>query len=201
MTQKHERFSHLSPCQLAYIAGFLDGDGSIFTRIVSRPDYVLKFEIRVSVSFLQKTKRKHFLMKIEKELKTGTIRDRPDKMTELVLIGHNTVLPFLKQIREYLRIKQKQADLMIRLSELTPYTKNAPEKFLELCELSKQITALNDSEQESKFFSLSEDKSFIIQRDSPFPISLEKAGEAPLPFGFKGRANGKATFVGFAGKV
>jgi intein-encoded DNA endonuclease-like protein len=38
---------------LAYIAGFLDGDGSVFFQIVPRKDYVRKFQIRSSIAFYQ----------------------------------------------------------------------------------------------------------------------------------------------------
>jgi intein-encoded DNA endonuclease-like protein len=38
----------------AYIAGFLDGDGSIMAQLVSRKDYRLRYQIRVSVVFYQK---------------------------------------------------------------------------------------------------------------------------------------------------
>jgi intein-encoded DNA endonuclease-like protein len=41
---------------LAYIAGFLDGDGSIFFQIVPRKDYKRKFQIRSSIAFYQKTR-------------------------------------------------------------------------------------------------------------------------------------------------
>jgi len=40
---------------LAYIAGFLDGDGSIFFQIIPRKDYKQKFQIRSSIAFYQKT--------------------------------------------------------------------------------------------------------------------------------------------------
>ena len=40
---------------LAYIAGFLDGDGSIFFQIVPRKDYKQKFQIRTSIGFYQDT--------------------------------------------------------------------------------------------------------------------------------------------------
>ncbi|NCN51434.1 hypothetical protein GW931_00275 [archaeon] len=39
--------------KLAYIAGFLDGDGSIFFQIIPRKDYKLKFQIRTSIAFYQ----------------------------------------------------------------------------------------------------------------------------------------------------
>ena len=46
----------LSELDKYYIAGFLDGDGCINAQIVKRSDYKLKFQIRVYVSFFQKTK-------------------------------------------------------------------------------------------------------------------------------------------------
>ena len=45
----------------SYLAGFLDGDGSVFFQIVSRPDYKLKFQIRSSIAFYQDTKNKEIL--------------------------------------------------------------------------------------------------------------------------------------------
>ena len=56
-TTKLRKLQRLSPEELAYVAGFLDGDGSICARIVKRPEYRLQFEIRVSLSFFQKTTR------------------------------------------------------------------------------------------------------------------------------------------------
>ena len=51
------KLKRLSPMELSYIAGFLDGDGSIFAQMVKRDDYKLGFQIRVSISFFQKTTR------------------------------------------------------------------------------------------------------------------------------------------------
>jgi hypothetical protein len=51
------KLKRLSPMELSYIAGFLDGDGSIYAQIVKRSDYQLRFQLRVSVSFFQKTTR------------------------------------------------------------------------------------------------------------------------------------------------
>ena len=51
------KLKRLSPMELSYIAGFLDGDGSIYAQIVKRSDYQLRFQLRVSVSFFQNTTR------------------------------------------------------------------------------------------------------------------------------------------------
>ena len=54
-TQKTHKYDTIE--QKAYIAGFLDGDGCINAQIVKRPDYKLQFQIRVTLTFFQKTKR------------------------------------------------------------------------------------------------------------------------------------------------
>ena len=46
----------LSNLDLAYIAGFLDGDGSIIVQSVSDKTRKWKFYIRVSIVFYQNTK-------------------------------------------------------------------------------------------------------------------------------------------------
>ena len=43
--------------KLAYLAGFLDGDGSIIVQLVPRKDYTYKFQVKVSIVFYQKTTR------------------------------------------------------------------------------------------------------------------------------------------------
>lgn len=135
----------LTEKQAAYIAGFLDADGSIITQIVSRKDYVLKYQIRVCVTFIQKMERKHFFLQLQEEIGKGTLRERNDGIVELALVGSNTVLPFLRQIQPYLRLKRKQANLTIQLIEQLPLTKNDPEKFLELCMIADRVASLNDS--------------------------------------------------------
>ena len=61
--------------QAAYLAGFIDADGSLIGQIVRQKDYVLKFQVRITMSLIQKKQRKEFLMKWQK-LIGGTIRDR-----------------------------------------------------------------------------------------------------------------------------
>ena len=51
------KINQLSNEEIAYLAGFLDGDGSIHAQIVQREDYRLKFQIRVTVTLFQDTKQ------------------------------------------------------------------------------------------------------------------------------------------------
>lgn len=135
----------LTDTQASYFAGFIDGDGSIIAQIVRRQDYILKFQIRLSVLFIQIKQRKHFFLQFQKEIGLGTLRERKDGIVELALVGQSSVLPFLRRIQPFLRLKQKQANLVIQIIEQLPLTKNSPEKFLSLCLLADQVGALNDS--------------------------------------------------------
>ena len=54
--RKH--LENLNELDLAYIAGFLDGDGSIFAQIVPGAAYKYDFTVRVSVAFFQKNEKK-----------------------------------------------------------------------------------------------------------------------------------------------
>ncbi len=58
----------LDPTILAYIAGFLDGDGSIFFQLIRKEDYRVGFQIRSSIAFYQKTKNEQILLWLKEQL-------------------------------------------------------------------------------------------------------------------------------------
>jgi len=55
---KINKCSQLTQLQLAYIAGFIDGDGCINGLIIKSNDYKRKFKLQVSVVFFQKSSRR-----------------------------------------------------------------------------------------------------------------------------------------------
>ena len=63
---------------IAYIAGFLDGDGCIMLQLVYRHDYVLGYQIRASIVFYQKQQYIDFLAELKEQLGYGYIRKRND---------------------------------------------------------------------------------------------------------------------------
>jgi hypothetical protein len=133
---------------LIYLAGFLDGDGSIIAKLVFHKDYVKTrpYQISLTVQVTQKTTRKWFLEEIQGIIGEGNVNTRKsnEKIADYTLVGPSAVGKFLKQIQPYLRIKKKQANLAIRITEQLPHSKD-PDKFYELCHLVDQISALNDS--------------------------------------------------------
>ncbi len=135
----------LTEVQAAYFAGFIDGDGSIFAQICERKDYAHKFQIKVSIVLFQKKSRKHFLTQFQGELGVGTLRERKDNIVELSFVGINTVMPLLKQIYPFLKMKRTQAKLMMQIVNQLAYTKNSSSEFLKVCKLVDIFAEYNES--------------------------------------------------------
>lgn len=137
----------LTDTEKSYIGGFLDGDGCVNAQIVRRKDYVLKFQIRVSVTFFQSTKRKWFLILLKKKLKMGTIRNRPDGMTELTIVGPESVCKLLLTLQPYILVKRRQTSLVLKIIEKLSQSKRDPRAFLTLCAIADKFEVLNDSKK------------------------------------------------------
>jgi len=141
-------FTNLSLIDIVYLAGFLDGDGSIIAQLVFKRDYKWGFQIRLTIQFTQATKRRVFLEKLLKLLGAGYIRDRvkgKSQVSDLIITEAKFVYALLQILRPYLRIKQKQADLVMRIIEQLPLAKDSQAKFIELAELVDQVSNLNDT--------------------------------------------------------
>ena len=139
---------------LAYIAGFLDGDGSIFFQIVPRKDYKQKFQIRSSIAFRQKRKflsvlrnlnlwkfltyQKKNYVEILEWLKNyfgvGYIRHRKTGISDYTIVESKEVKKILLLLQPYVKLKRKQIELSLEiLSKLE--NKKSTEDFLETSEI------------------------------------------------------------------
>src|SRR3989339_447496 len=81
----------------AYIAGFLDGDGSIMFQLIERKGYIYGYQIRASVCFYQKTNHKDGLIWLKKQIGFGYIRDRNDGVSDYTIVGYDKVEEFLNR--------------------------------------------------------------------------------------------------------
>lgn len=141
-----KRLQNMPQTTAAYIAGFLDADGSIFAQIVPRPDYTLKYQIRVSISFFQKTTHHWHLMWLHKQCKYGTLRKRNDNMSEYTIVGKDAVKNVLTTLQPWIRGKQAQVKLMLDIIQALPKAKD-PQTFLTLCESVDRFAVLNFSKK------------------------------------------------------
>jgi Rad3-related DNA helicase len=144
MTIKYaKKLSNLKPEVLAYMAGFIDSDGSLIAQIVRKNDYAYKFQIRFSIQFSQRTSKKHHLEKLCEEVGYGHVVTRQN-MSDFVITEARIVCEFLQLLQPYLRIKKKQANLIRKIIQELPSAKVSKEKFIELCKLVNQVSQLNE---------------------------------------------------------
>ena len=130
----------------AYIAGFLDGDGSINAQIIRRAHYNLHFQIRVTITFFQKTSRYWVLLQLKKQLRYGTLRKRPDGMSEYCIVGKESVKHCIQLLKPYLRVKQRHAVCILQIIQQLQKNQD-PQAFVKLCEVVDKFQALNDSKK------------------------------------------------------
>ena len=95
--------------QLAYIAGFLDGDGSLMLQIKKRSDGRSKLRFMSTICFYQDSRHATDLAWIRKILGIGYLSHRNDGMSELRINGFAQVKTILGSLMPYLRFKKHQA--------------------------------------------------------------------------------------------
>jgi hypothetical protein len=130
----------------AYIAGFLDGDGSIHFQLVRRRDYVFGYQIRASVCFYQSTRNRAGLEWLNDQLGCGYIRDRAGSMSDYTIVGFSSVKRLLKLVQPFVVFKREQVsrglDTLSRLE-----TMQSPEDFIECAKLVDAFATLNYSKR------------------------------------------------------
>ncbi len=98
-----------SKINFAYIAGFLDGDGSLMLQIKKRKDGKLKRRFMGTICFYQDSRHEKPLSWIRKVLKIGYISRRNDGITELRINGVKQIKNILKRLIPFIKFKKKQA--------------------------------------------------------------------------------------------
>lgn len=127
-------YKNLEEKDLAYLAGFIEGDGCFLTQIVKGSTYKYKFTIRISVVFYQKKQNHWFFLWLKKLLGFGYIRDRKDGMLEYVITGIKPVQNLILLLKPYLKLKLSLAKLVLKIIENLENVKTEAD-FLEVCRL------------------------------------------------------------------
>ena len=102
-----------SKTDLAYIAGFLDGDGSIMLQIKSRNDTTRGVRFMATICLYQDTRHEIPLLWIREFFGIGYISRRKDGMTELRINGFASVREILTQLQPYVRFKEAQLSALV----------------------------------------------------------------------------------------
>jgi hypothetical protein len=130
----------------AYIAGFLDGDGSIFFQLIRKRDYRFGFQVRASVAFYQKTNNERILLWLKEQLGSGSIRRRRTGMSDYTIVGSNDVARLLRELQRYILLKQEHVRLGLEILEGLPAAVD-PQRFVTLCRRVDRFRDLNYSKK------------------------------------------------------
>ena len=104
----------------AYVAGFLDADGSIVATLEKNPPkYKRAYRPRLKINFSQKTSHMRMLKGLQKFLGCGTIRTNEKKqLSELVIADRFHSIRILENLLPHLVIKRSQAHIALEVLRL-----------------------------------------------------------------------------------
>jgi hypothetical protein len=136
--------------QASYLAGFLDGDGSIHFQLVRQKEYRFGFYIRSTVSLSQSTTARAGLEQLQTIIGGGYLRDRGTGMSDLVITSRPVVQEVLEQVKPYVIFKRdhvgRALELLPRLDRLRD-----PVAFLQVAREVDEFSALNYSKSKRIF--------------------------------------------------
>ncbi len=139
----------ISPTILAYLAGFIDGDGSIYVRLKPNSTYKYNYQIAPFVILFQSKKEQKAFEKICSLINYGYLRERKDGILEYTINRQNDILEFLQLLEPYLILKKKQARLMMKIIRKKKQVKNKKD-FIQLVNLVEKYRELNYSKKRNR---------------------------------------------------
>jgi len=135
-----------SSIKKAYIAGFLDGDGSIYVRLKPNSTYKYGFQVAPYIVFFQSQKSRVNFEKICSMIGLGHLRERSDGILEYIISKHDAVNVLLKIIKPYTILKKEQVALMLKILKQKEKVKSKKD-FIKLAELIDKFRILNYSKR------------------------------------------------------
>jgi len=130
--------------QASYLAGFLDGDGSIHFQLVRQEEYRFGFYIRSSMSLSQSTTARHGLENIQRVIGGGYLRDRGTGMSDLVITSRPLLTEILESVKPYVVFKRTHVQRALQLLPRIQRGMTA-EEFLEMARQVDAFATLNYS--------------------------------------------------------
>lgn len=138
--------NRLTKTESAYIAGFLDADGSIYVQLKPNNTYRFGFQVAPQIVFFQSQKEQTHLGELREMIGGGHLRIRKDGVIEYIIGDMETMRKLLKAVTPYLILKKAQADLMTKILDHKAKVKEK-EDFLFLVGLVDKFKDLNYSKK------------------------------------------------------
>ncbi|MGZ4209212.1 MAG: LAGLIDADG family homing endonuclease [Actinomycetota bacterium] len=158
----------LKATQASYLAGFLDGDGSIHFQLVRQREYKFGFYIRASMSLSQSTSARSGLEQIHSMIGAGYIRDRGTGMSDLVITSRPVLQQILAEVEAFVIFKREHVKRARRLLGLIRPRMGEGE-FLELAREVDAFATLNYSK--SKRIFAADVEQHLRSKGVPVPVT------------------------------
>ncbi|MHB8511397.1 MAG: LAGLIDADG family homing endonuclease [Actinomycetota bacterium] len=130
--------------EAAYLAGFLDGDGSIHFQLVRQKEYRHGFYIRATLSLSQSTSDRSGLEYLQRLIGAGYLRDRGTGMSDLVITSRPVLESILEMVRPFVVFKRPQVEAGLKLlKRIEPRMRS--EEFLQVAREVDSFSSLNHS--------------------------------------------------------
>lgn len=135
-----------SSTQRAYVAGFLDGDGSVYVRAKPNDTYRYGYQIAPSIILFQSEKSAEALKNLHAIFNLGYIRKRKDGILELTINKIDEIQKFIFLVKPFSLFKKRQLDLMEQIIEAKKNISNEND-FKELLRLVDRYREINYSKK------------------------------------------------------
>lgn len=139
-----------SKTDLAYIAGFLDGDGSLMLQIKKRKDGRIKYRFMCTICFYQDSRHEKPLHFIRDVLGIGYFSRRNDGMSELRINGFAQIHRILLDLMPFIRFKKRQASALCESAGLLSKKKIRELSQNDLVRLVKYISIIQSENYSTK---------------------------------------------------
>ncbi|MEK7616226.1 MAG: LAGLIDADG family homing endonuclease [Patescibacteria group bacterium] len=136
----------LSSIKRAYLAGFLDGDGSIYVRLKPNTDYRYGFQVAPAVILFQSAQDRIQFEELCSLINLGYIRERNDGILEYTINKMDNIRKFLSLVEPFVILKKKQVALMKKILEVKAKVKQKSD-FKALMKLIDTFRDLNYSKK------------------------------------------------------
>ena len=136
----------------AYIAGFLDGDGSIVATVEKRPERRrFPYRVRIRINFTQHERHRKLIEIIRHFLgDVGAIRGiKSHKLVELVIGDRNEIEKTLARLLPFIVLKERQAKIQLEIigiykkAKVNTRSSLSEKEYLTILELVQKIRKLN----------------------------------------------------------
>ncbi len=105
----------ISQTKRAYLAGFLDGDGSIYVQLKPNKTYKFGFQIAPYIVLFQSQKDQKNFEQLCSMINLGYMRVRKDGILEYIIGRRENIVKFVNLVEPYVVMKKLQIGLLKKI--------------------------------------------------------------------------------------